>query len=840
MEVFDEIDRIEKKNPDFVFNIKESLLNAIKFIENGDLNEDKKRIEICDYIAKSCASCISKDPDFGKISVKYELEKLDKIIDFKNDYMKLIDKQYKNEIISEKYYNFVKDNPKIFEFINEERNFKLDIFGLKTLERSYLLKENQEIKQIIENTNTDIAVNICEYEENFDDYVNFKSLENKYNLESKHTQIKDDKKIQDTIFLETPQMLWLRCAVEIHGINSIDGELDSIEHRMMSIKETYDILSNLYATHATPTLFNSGRKFPQLSSCYILDCEDDLIDIGNNFSKMMQISKYGGGLGINLSKIRSGESLIRSNGGKASGVIPLCRVLDKIANYANQSGLRKGSIACYLEVWHSDILEFIEMRMNTGNEDMKARDLFFGVWTCDLFMHAVENKDYWYLMSPSEAKGLNDVYGKEFSKLYYKYVLEGKYIKKINAEDLMKSIIVCQHETGMPYMMFKDSINKKSNQENIGIIKSSNLCTEIVEHTSNAEIAVCNLASLSLPKFVKDDKTFDYEELGKVVRIMTKNLNIVINANFYPTKETLNSNNKNRPVGLGVQGLADVYIKMDASFESEKALKINKKIFECIYYYSLLESNELAKRYGPYHTFHGSPFSRGILQFHMWGKKFKDMDKELDYNWKELCENIKTHGTMNSLITSLMPTASTSQIMGNNESIEPYASNLYVRKTLSGEYLVVNKNLISDLREINKWNKETYSELLFDNGSVQNLDISIDLKNKYKTAYEIKQSVIIKQSAERGIFIDQTQSLNLFTQDSSIPKIFSCLMRGWKSGLKTGIYYLRTTPSVTAEQFSIDIEEIDKIRTKRGLKGTEKKKAVKKKTVIEECLMCSS
>jgi ribonucleoside-diphosphate reductase alpha subunit len=556
----------------------------------------------------------------------------------------------------------------------------------------------------------------------------------------------------------------------------------------------------------------------------------------------MQISKYGGGVGINLSKIRAKESLIRSNGGEASGIIPLCRVLDKIANYANQSGLRKGSIACYLEVWHYDIEDFIEMRRNIGNENMKARDLFFGVWTCDLFMHAVKNNDYWYLMSPNISKGLNDVYGDEFNKLYYKYVIEGKYNKKILAGDLMKSIIECLHETGMPYVLFKDNINNKSNQKNIGIIRSSNLCTEIVEHTSNDEIAVCNLASISLPRFVEEDGTFNYVKLGEVTRVIIKNLNIIINVNFYPTVETENSNTRNRPIGLGVQGLVDTYNKMDVSFESLKAFEINEKIFECIYYHSLLESMELAKKYGHYSTFKGSPFSEGILQFHMWGKSFDDMNKDLGYNWKKLCEDIKIYGTFNSLLTTVMPTASTSQILGNNESIEPFASNIYVRKTLSGDFLVVNKHLIKDLKSLNMWNNSTYSELLFDKGSVKNLKISEHLKNKYKTAYEIKQSVLIKQAADRGKFIDQSQSLNLFTEESNIPKIFTCLMKGWESKLKTGIYYLRTTPAINAEKFAIDIEEIEKIKQKRNISNKNiinNKRDVNKKE-IDECLMCSA
>lgn len=846
MEVFNDIVRIRERNPTFNLNIENTLQNGFNIIETSDKSLVDKEIDRCDYIAKVCASCVSKDPDFNIISTKYELKKINLISGFDgNNYLELIEKQYENEIISDAYYNFVKENPKVFDIIDEERNYKLDIFGLKTLERSYLLRENQEIKNIINEEKNNIEINLDEFIQDFKEYNSFKELEELYDINLKKTERKKNYDLTKIIFLETPQMVWLRVAIEIHGINTIKNTKDSsdpneqhIERKFYKIKETYDILSNLYATHATPTLFNSGRRYAQLSSCYILDCEDDLDDLGNNLKKMMKISKYGGGLGLNLSKVRAVESLIRSNGGKASGVVSYCRMLDKVADFANQSGLRKGSIACYLEVWHAEIEDFVEMRTNTGNENMKARDLFFGAWTCSLFMKAVEKEDYWYLMSPNESKNLNEVYGEEFNKLYYKYVLEGKYVKRIeNAGDLMKKIISCLIETGMPYFMFKDHINEKSNQKNIGIIKSSNLCTEIVEHTSQEEIAVCNLASLCLPKFVNNDGTFNYEELGRITRIITRNLNVVINANFYPTEETWNSNNKNRPVGLGVQGLADVYIKMNLSFESLEAMEVNKKIFECIYYHSLLESNELAKEYGHYKTFKGSPFSEGILQFHMWGKTLDDMSKELNYDWCSLIDNIKIYGTLNSLITSIMPTASTAQIMGNNESIEPYASNIYVRKTLSGEYLVVNKNLIEDLRKINMWDRKTYSELIYDNGSVQKLNIPSELKRKYKTAYEIKQSNILQQSADRGVFVDQTQSLNLFMEESSISKLYSCLMRGWKLGLKTGIYYLRTTPSVDADKFAIDIEDIANIKIERETLENSKKN---KQNNDGTCLMCSA
>lgn len=842
MEIISEIEVIEQSNAGFDFNVKNEIKSAIDFIDKDDkIDEDDKELYKYDSIAKMCATNIAKDPEFGRISVKYELLKIKKIVGFTgNNYLELIEKQYNNEIISENYYNFMKTNHQVFDLIDESRDSKLDIFGLKTLERSYLLRENQEIKEMIKEENESVRLNSMKDDEKYNKYnkyYNFKELEKESEENGNKIQSRKEKNKKldqgKIYFLEVPQMLWLRTAVQIHGIN---GYENSIEDKIKKIKITYDLLSNLYMTHATPTLFNSGRRYPQLSSCYLFDCEDDLFDIGDNFSKMMQISKYGGGIGINLSKIRGTGSLIRSNGGNASGIVPLCKVLDKIANYANQSGLRKGSIACYLEIWHNDVFEFIELRTNKGSETMKARDLFYGLWTCDLFMNCVINNDYWYLMTPNISKGLNDVYGEEFNKLYYHYVLTGQFTKKIKATELMEKIIECQMETGMPYVLYKDHINNKSNQMNIGIIKSSNLCTEIVEHTSQDETAVCNLASLSLPKYVNEDKTFNYEELGKVVKIVVENLNIIIDSNFYPTNETFNSNNKHRPVGLGVQGLADTYIKMGLNFESMEAMVVNKKIFECIYYNSLLSSNNLAKKYKHYSSFIGSPFSKGILQFHMWGKSLEDMNKELNYDWTSLIEDIKKYGTINSLITSLMPTASTSQIMCNNESIEPYASNVYVRTTLSGPFIVINKNLIEDLKKINLWTKRNYTKLLFYEGSVQKLDVPNDIKNRYKTATEIKQSVIIQQSADRGVFIDQTQSMNLFIAESNSNKVFSCLIRGWKLGLKTGIYYLRSKPATSGEKYTIDIEEVNEILNEEK----EKEKLLNQKNNSEECFMCSA
>ena len=757
------LENLNKININYKNNIYDELVSG----KTNNMSDE----EIYDFISKTCANYISREPLYNKIASEYEIKKI-YLKTNPNDFIKLINLQLQNGLISNEYYDFINNNiNEIKNIIVWERDIDIDFFGLKTLERSYLLK-------------------------------------NKNNL-----------------LLETPQIMWMRCAIQIHALKPkfIDKELidkELIEEENIKIlelvKETYDLMSNLYFTHATPTLFNSGSNFPQLSSCYLLQCPDDINEIANSFKNIMLISKWAGGIGINLSDIRSNGSLIKSNGGKANGIIPLCRVLESLARYINQSSKRNGSIATYVETWHADIFDFIDLRKNTGDENLRARDLFLGLWVPNAFMNAVENDDYWYLMTPSESIGLTDVYGKQFEELYEKYINEGKYIKKIKAQELYKRILESQMETGMPYILYKDHINEKSNQKNLGTIKNSNLCTEICEYSSPDEIAVCNLASICLPKFVLNNK-FDFEELGRIVQIVIVNLNKIININYYPVPETAKSNFNHRPIGLGVQGLADTYAKLGYAFDSEEACKLNKQIFECIYWNSLKKSNELAKKFGPYKSFKGSPFSEGLLQFHLAGKTLDDLDKDLNLDWINLIEDIKNYGTFNSLLTTIMPTASTAQIMNNNESIEPYASNIYVRNTLAGDYTIVNKHLIEDLKNLGLWNELTYNELLFDNGSVQKLDIPIDLKNKYKTAYELRQSVIIKQSIDRGIFIDQSQSMNIFMGTPDFNKLHSAHMYGWKNGIKTGIYYLRSQPVTEAIKFGIDIETINLIKIKRGL-----------------------
>ena len=1157
-EYFAELDELLVK-----YNIDNGLkTKIINEIYLGLPENEFKQIEFYDYLAKIIASNTSKDPIFSKIAAVYQVKIYNEEIG--TNYLNLVYEQYSLGLISEKFYNYVTANKDVLvEMLDWERDKLIDYFGLKTLERSYLLK-----------------------------HINKK-------------------------FIERPQMMWLRVGIQIHGL--WEGEIDN-KSRLELIKSTYDLMSQLYFTHATPTLFNSGSNYPQLSSCYLLQCPDDLEQIGDSFKSIMMISKWAGGIGINLSDIRSNNSLIKSNGGRTNGIIPLCKVLESLARYVNQSSKRLGSIACFLEVFHADIEDFIQLRKNTGDDNLRARDLFLGLWVCDMFMKAVETDGDWYLMNPSDCVCLTDTWGAEFETLYARYVLEGKYIKKVKARELYKKITECQFETGMPYMMFKDTINARSNQQNLGTIKNSNLCvapetqiltdkgyfkivdlkdkkvnvwngekfseimvrqtgvkqklikinfsnyesiectpyhkfyvhktkckteiieasklqpgmklvkynlpvinietelkypytcglfsadgtyencglevkrgefkaienklcnrhnqyfncqsnkncvdihnnddeqciaisnipkprlslygekkklidyiecrndleickgvksdtvilntdiadkyfvpinysvetklkwlaglsdgdgclsvnqdnksiqissihldflknirlmlttlginpkittlkeegqtllpdgkgtnklydrkkcyrllitsnhlyklnelgfktnildnkcnkpqreamtlisiknvedlgryddtycfnepekhsgifngiltsncSEIVEYSSPDEIAVCNLASVSLPKFVSTKldgtKYFDFETFGKVIQLMVLNLNNVIDMNYYPVPQTAKSNLAHRPIGIGVQGLADCYYLLGYSFDSPEATKLNKQIFECAYWHGLKSSNDLAKTRGKYSTFDGSPFSKGKLQFHLAGYTTEQVaDKELGLDWVGLVKSIMEFGTRNSLITTIMPTASTAQILNNNESIEPYASNIYVRKVLAGEYMIVNKHLVHDFKKYNLWNDEIIGELLYDNGSVQKLSIPQELKNKYKTAYELKQSVIVKQAIDRGLFIDQSQSMNLFMENPDHNKLASAHIYAWKNGLKTGSYYIRTKPITEATKFSIDIEQINLIKSKR-IDNSNNKKTYNNKTYnsnYETCETCSA
>lgn len=609
------------------------------------------------------------------------------------------------------------------------------------------------------------------------DYFGFKTLERSYLL-----------KMNGQV-AERPQHMIMRVAVGIH------------KDDIASVIETYNLMSERWFTHATPTLFNAGTPKPQMSSCFLLTAKDDSIDgIYDTLKSCAKISQSAGGIGLSIHNIRATGSYIRGTNGTSNGIIPMLRVFNDTARYVDQGGgKRKGSFAIYLEPWHADIYEFLDLRKNHGKEEARARDLFTAMWTPDLFMKRVEENSTWSLFCPNEAPGLADCWGEEFEKLYTKYEREGKARKTIQARELWAAIIDSQIETGNPYMLYKDACNSKSNQQNLGTIKSSNLCTEIIEYTSADEIAVCNLASIALPRFVEDGK-FDHQRLFEVTYTITKNLNKIIDRNYYPVAEARNSNMRHRPIGIGVQGLADAFILMRFPFDSPEAIQLNKEIHETIYYASMTASKDLAKIDGAYETYAGSPVSKGIFQFDMWG-----VTPSPRWEWDILKEEVKTHGVRNSLLLAPMPTASTSQILGNNECFEPYTSNIYSRRVLSGEFVIVNKHLLKDLVKLGIWNDRLKNKIIVANGSVQNIsEIPDNIKALYKTVWEISQKVIINMAADRGAYICQSQSLNLFVQDANFAKLSSMHFYGWKAGLKTGMYYLRTKAAADAIKFTAD------------------------------------
>lgn len=611
------------------------------------------------------------------------------------------------------------------------------------------------------------------------DYFGFKTLERSYLL-----------KINGKI-VERPQHMLMRVSVGIH--------LDDLD----SVLETYDLMSKKFFTHATPTLFNAGTPKPQMSSCFLLSMQDDSIDgIYDTLKQTAKISQSAGGIGLAIHNVRATGSYIRGTNGTSNGIVPMLRVFNDTARYVDQGGgKRKGSFAIYIETWHADIFDFLDLKKNTGKEEMRARDLFFAMWTSDLFMKRVQEDGNWTLMCPNECPGLYDVYGEEFEALYESYEKAGKGRKTIKAHELWEKILESQIETGTPYMLYKDAANRKSNQKNLGTIRSSNLCTEIMEYTSSDEVAVCNLASLSLPMFVENGK-FDHDTFYTVTKRVTKNLNKVIDRNYYPVKEAENSNMRHRPVGLGVQGLADAFIMLRLPFTSDEAKKLNQEIFETLYFAAVTASMELAKVEGPYSTFKGSPMSQGEFQYNMWGMKDEELSGRWD--WASLRKEVLEHGVRNSLLVAPMPTASTSQILGNNEAFEPYTSNIYTRRVLSGEFIVVNKHLLNDLVELGLWNETLKQELMRNNGSVQDLNIPEDLKELYKTVWEMSMKDIIDMSRQRGYFVDQSQSLNLFMQNASYSKLTSMHFYAWQSGLKTGMYYLRTKAAVDAIKFTLN------------------------------------
>ena len=594
------------------------------------------------------------------------------------------------------------------------------------------------------------------------------------------------------VLMETPQYMFMRVSIGIHGED------------IPSVLDTYDKMSRGMFIHATPTLFNAGTPRPQMSSCFLIANKEDSINgIYGTLTECAQISKWAGGIGMHIHDVRANKSRIRGTNGQSDGIIPMLRVFNATARYVNQAGRRKGSIAVYLEPWHADILDFLEIRLNQGDEEARCRDLFSALWIPDLFMKRVEESGQWSLFCPDKAPGLSDAVGEDFEALYTKYEEEGRATATVPAADVWKAILKSQTETGTPYMLYKDACNQKSNQKNLGVIKSSNLCTEILEFTDKDETAVCNLASIALPKYVDSEtKTFDYEKLHEVTKTVTKNLNRVIDRNFYPVETARKSNMRHRPIGLGVQGLADVFILCRHAFDSDEAKEINARIFETMYHAALEASSELAEVDGPYETFEGSPASQGVLQFDMW-----EGETKLHYDWDALKERIKEKGLRNSLLMAPMPTASTAQILGNNECFEPYTTNIYLRRTLAGEFVIVNKHLVDDLKEIGLWSKDMKDLMVKAGGSIQNIvDIPDEIKKLYRTVWEIKMKDVIDMAADRGRFIDQSQSMNLFMESPTMSKLSSMHMYSWKKGLKTGMYYLRSKAKSRPIQFSLEPE----------------------------------
>merc|ERR1712209_145431 len=652
------------------------------------------------------------------------------------------------------------------------------------------------------------------YDRDFEyQYFGFKTLERSYLL-----------KINGKV-VERPQQMLMRVSVGIHG--------EDIEAAV----ETYDLLSKKLFTHASPTLFNAATPRPQLSSCFLLTMASDSIEgIYDTLKQCALISKSAGGIGLNIHNIRASGTYIAGTNGNSNGLMPMLRVFNNTARYVDQGGnKRPGAFAIYLEPWHADVFDFLDLKKNHGKEEQRARDLFYALWIPDLFMKRVEEDGQWSLMCPHECPGLHEVWGDKFEELYTKYEKEGRAKKTIKAQKLWYAIIESQIETGTPYMLYKDSCNRKSNQQNLGTIKCSNLCTEIVEYSAPDEVAVCNLASIAVNMFVKPDKTFDFDKLKMVAKVVTKNLNKIIDVNFYPVIEARNSNMRHRPIGIGIQGLADAYILMRFPFESDEACFLNKQIFETIYYGALEASCELAQVDGPYSTYQGSPVSQGKLQYDMWGVTPTDL-----HDWSALKAKIAKHGIRNSLLLAPMPTASTAQILGNNESVEAYTSNIYNRRVLSGEFQVVNQHLLRDLTELDIWDDDMKNQLIAHNGSIQRIDaIPADIKNLYKTVWEISQKTVLKMAADRGAFIDQSQSLNVHVAEPNFAKLSSMHFYGWQAGLKTGMYYLRTKAAAAAIQFTVDKTKLKKANETTAETVEIDAKEAAKKEYQEAALMCS-
>lgn len=701
--------------------------------------------ELDNLAAETAATMASYHPDYAILAARIAVSNLHKNTD--KSFSRTVKELYhyidpktgdKAGLIGEDTYRIIqKHHNRLDAAIVYDRDFDFDYFGFKTLERSYLLRMNRKV-------------------------------------------------------VERPQQMLMRVAVGIHGEN-IEAAI-----------ETYNLMSEKWFIHATPTLFNAGTPKPQLSSCFLLSMVDDSITgIYETLSRCAKISQSAGGIGVSIHNIRAKGSYIKGTGGNSNGLIPMLKVFNETARYVDQGGgKRKGAFAVYLEPWHADIFEFLELKKNHGKEELRARDLFYALWIPDLFMERVRQNGDWSLFCPNEAPRLYDTYGGEFEALYHRYEREGKARKVVKAQELWFTILESQIETGTPYILYKDAANKKSNQKNLGTIRSSNLCTEILEYTSPDEVAVCNLASLSLPKYVRHTEggaTFDFQRLYDITRIVTRNLNRIIDVNYYPIPEARNSNMRHRPIGLGVQGLADAFVMMRFAFDSPEARQLNRDIFETIYFAAMTESCELAAKHGAYETFKGSPLSQGLFQFDMWG-----VAPSKRWDWDGLRQRVMEVGARNSLLLAPMPTASTSQILGNNECFEPYTTNIYTRRTLSGEHIVVNKHLLNDLVRLGLWSDETREILIAANGSIQNIEgIPNELKQLYKTSWELKQRVIIDLAADRGAFVCQSQSLNLFVENVNFAKLSSMHFYSWERGLKTGMYYLRTRPAVDPIKFTL-------------------------------------
>lgn len=706
--------------------------------------------ELDELAARTSASMTVIHPDYAVLAARIAVSNLHK--NTKKNFSRIVEELYnyidpktnkQAPLIADDVYQIIMANrDRLDSAIVHHRDYNYDYFGFKTLEKSYLLKMHGKV-------------------------------------------------------VERPQHMLMRVAVGIHR-DDIDAAI-----------ETYDLMSEKWFTHATPTLYNAGTPKPQLSSCFLLTMKDDSIKgIYDTLRNCAEISQAAGGIGLSIHNIRAKGSYIKGTGGESNGLIPMLQVFNSTARYVDQGGgKRKGAFAIYLEPWHADIFDFLEMKKNHGKEEMRARDLFYALWIPDLFMKRVKENGNWSLLCPNECPGLCDTYGEEFEALYTKYEAEGKARKTVKAQELWFHILDSQIETGTPYMLYKDHVNRKSNQKNLGVIRSSNLCTEIMEYTSADEIAVCNLASINLTRFVDAEKlTFDFQRLYEITYIVTKNLNKVIDINFYPVEEARNSNMRHRPIGLGVQGLADAFMLLRHPFDSEEAAILNKNIFETIYFAALSASKDLAKQDGPYQSFKGSPISKGQFQFDLWNVQPTDR-----WDWEALRQEILQHGVRNSLLVAPMPTASTSQILGNNECFEPYTSNLYTRRVLSGEFMVVNKHLLKDLIEIGLWSDEMKNAIIANKGSIQAINgIPQEIKDLYKTAWEIKQRVIIDMAADRGAFIDQSQSLNLFMESPNYKTLTSAHFYAWEKGLKTGMYYLRSRPAMDPVQFTVDMEKAKK------------------------------